>query len=105
MSNSVFKQVIQSDVFVVSIPQKRIESIINRVDTAIEKRRFKKARQIIAPFILNEGALVAEKPVALSADQIVEKYRSQGRKVVIEQLVAAGSTRPSAYYRVKKAGL
>jgi hypothetical protein len=102
MRTTTFKQVINDETFSVTIPMNRVETIINRVDRLIEKKKFAKALETIAPFI---GA--AAQPIAKpnSIEAIIEEFRSQGRYVVMDKLIATGMAKASAYYRARKAGL
>lgn len=106
MITTTFKQVIDGEAYSITIPMNRVETIISRVDRFIERKKFSKALETIQPFI---GAAVVEAPVKKTKsspiNDIIEEYRSHGRYVVMDKLVATGMSKSSAYYRARKAGL
>lgn len=106
MRTTTFNQVIDGETYNITIPMHRVETIINRVDRLIEKKKFEKAHEAIKPFIGAAPVAVAAKPTKSNpiAD-IIEEFRNQGRYVVMDKLMATGMTKTSAYYRARKAGL
>lgn len=104
MTTTTFKQIVGKETLTITVPVTRVERILGRVDDLIEAGKIKRAKNILAPFVVATPSKTKQQS-NLSADEIVEKYRARGRSEVVKQLVAAGATRPSAYYRVKKAGL
>ena len=106
MTTTTFKQVINGEAYSITIPMQRVEAIINRVDRFIERKKFSKALETIQPFI---GAATVEAPVkkikSNPINDIIEEFRSQGRYVVMDKLMATGMAKASAYYRARKAGL
>ena len=102
MTTTTFKQDIDGTKCDVTIPVSRVTTIIDRVDRLIDKKKFDKALDVLQPFI---GAqVVITKKTDTFAD-IIEQYRDTGRYAVMTRLIAAGMSKASAYYRVRKAGL
>jgi hypothetical protein len=101
---TTFKQVINSETYSVTIPMNRVETIINRVDRLIEKKKFAKALETITPFI-GAAAVTQQACKPNSIEAIIEEFRDQGRYVVMDKLIATGMAKSSAYYRARKAGL
>ncbi len=106
MRTTTFNQVIDGEAYNITVPMHRVETILNRVDKLIDKKKFDNALEVIKPFI--GATVVAETPKAVKTDPIstiIEEYRSQGRYVVMDKLMANGMAKASAYYRARKAGL
>lgn len=104
MRTTTFKQVIGNEAYSITIPMNRVETIINRVDRLIEKNKLAKALDVIKPFI--GAAETAPKQIKSNPiNDIIEEFRSQGRYVVMDKLMATGMSKTSAYYRARKAGL
>ncbi len=106
MRTTTFNQVIDGETYNITIPMHRVETIINRVDRLIEKKKFEKAHEVIEPFIGAAPVAVAAKPVKTNpVEAIIEEFRGMGRYVVMDKLMATGMAKASAYYRARKAGL
>lgn len=104
MRTTTFNQIIDGETFCITVPANRVETILNRVDRLIEKKKFDDAIEVVKPFV---GATekTEKTKAATGVDAIIESARAQGRYAVIEQLVASGMSKASAYYRARKAGL
>lgn len=107
MQVTTFNQIIDGETYTITVPQNRVEAIINRVDRFINKNKFEQALGVIQPFI---GAVVAVNLVKQTKtnriDEIIENNRDLGRYTIINKLVQeAGISKASAYYRVSKAGI
>jgi len=102
MTTTTFKQDIDGTKYDVTIPMSRVTTIIDRVDRLIDKKKFDKALDVLQPFI---GAQVKLIKKTDTFTDIVEQYRDTGRYAVMTRLIAAGMSKASAYYRVRKAGL
>lgn len=102
MTTTTFKQDIDGTKYDVTIPMSRVTTIIDRVDRLIDKKKFDKALDVLQPFI---GAQVKLTKKTDTFADIVEQYRDTGRYAVMTRLIAAGMSKASAYYRVRKAGL
>lgn len=102
MTTTTFKQDIDGTKYDVTIPMSRVTTIIDRVDRLIDKKKFDKALDVLQPFI---GTQVKFTKKADTFTDIVEQYRDTGRYAVMTRLIAAGMSKASAYYRVRKAGL
>ena len=103
MRTTTFNQVINGETFNITVPMHRVETVINRVDRLINKKKFAAAVEALQPFV---GAAPVAQTVKLdNVSQIIEEYRNLGRYVVITQLVQSGMSKASAYYRTRKAGL
>lgn len=106
MRTTSFNQVIDGETYNITVPMNRVETILNRVDRFIDKKKFDKAVEAIQEFI---GAVTVvqvapiKKQNAVAA--IIEEFGSQGRFVVMDKLVANGMSKATAYYHARKAGL
>jgi len=106
MRTTTFNQVINGETFNITVPMHRVETILNRVDRLIQKKKFAAALDVINPFV--GAAAVSALTKAAKTDpvsMIIEENRNLGRYVVMEKLIANGMSKASAYYRARKAGL
>lgn len=106
MRTTTFNQVINGETFNITVPMHRVETICNRVDRLVQKKKFAAALEVINPFV---GATAVSAPTKAvktdSVSMIIEENRNLGRYVVMEKLIANGMSKTSAYYRARKAGL
>lgn len=105
MTTTTFNQAINGTSYTITVPVKRVEKLLDRVDAYNDASAFKKAFKLIAPFI---GAAAVEEaaPKATKTDRfgaIIEQYRNDGRRIVMRQLMEAGLSRAAAYNRARKA--
>lgn len=106
MRTTTFNQQIDGETYNITVPMNRVETILNRVDRLIEKKKFDNALEVIKPFIGAAAVEAAQKPVKSNPiEAIIEEYRDHGRYAVMDKLMATGMAKASAYYRVRKAGL
>jgi len=106
MRTTTFNQVIDGETYNITVPMNRVETILNRVDRFIDRKKFDKAVEAIQEFIGAE-AVVQVAPVkkqnAVAA--IIEEFSSKGRFFVMDKLIESGLSKTSAYYQARKAGL
>lgn len=105
MKTTTFNQIINGKTFSVTIPQNRVDTIINRVDRLIEKNKFDQAIECIQPFIGAKVVKTTKAPKIDSISTLIEENRASGRYAVMDKLMATGMSKQSAYYRARKAGL
>lgn len=110
MKTSTFTQVVGSESLIVTIPENRVSTIIDRVDRYIEKGKIEAAKEVLLPFV---GATPAElkktQPVSKRSSKneqveaIIEEYRERGRYSVIQALTEKlGLPKGNAYYLTRK---
>ena len=106
MRTTTFNQVIDGETYNITVPMHRVETILNRVDKLIDKKKFDNAVEVIKPFIGAAAVAVESKPGKTDPiSAIIEEFRGMGRYVVMDKLMATGMAKASAYYRARKAGL
>jgi hypothetical protein len=54
MRSTTFNQVIGSKTFTIAVPVTRVDKLIARVDNLIDLGKLDKAKEVLAPFILNK---------------------------------------------------
>lgn len=109
--NTTFTQMINAAPFVITVPQNKVERLLDKVDALVERGNLVKAMELIAPYL--GGAAVVPAPPKVptgnkgaAAAKIIEDNRSQGRAAVIKILCETlNITYANAHYYVRKAGL
>ena len=106
-ATTTFFQEIDGERYNITLPQRRVDRVIGRVDTLIDQRKFDKAVEVIRPFITKIGQVVKPvAPVIGTVDETIARYRDEGRAVVMEKLMAHHNlSKPGAYYHVRKQGI
>lgn len=74
-SITTFNQVIGSKTFTIAVPVTRVCRLIDRVDNLIESGKLDKAKEIIAPFVLNKRQ---QKKLAANDEPVVQKPLAKG---------------------------
>ena len=104
MKTTTFNQYIGDSVYPLTIPQNRVEAIINRMERFLVKNDLKAAYSVIEQFIGANPSRTT--PVKTSPEEFIQQNIRFGRYALIDMLCKQFNfTKAQAYYRVRKAGV
>lgn len=99
--NTTFTQVIGDRKFVLTVPMSRVEKLVDKVDFLIESGFNDKAVRLVSAYAVNRQADNTP-PKVDNVGAIIQKMKGSTKSEVVRALVAAGITKPAAYYHVRK---
>lgn len=105
---TTFVQEISGTRFKITVPMKRVDRIIDRVDAYIDAGKPDRAFTVIQPFLDNKDAVASTAPTQKKVSnldivlQVIGQYgRKEGSKVL---RAAYGMTSAQVYYYLRKIG-
>lgn len=107
---ATFTQIIGETTYIITVPNNRVETVVDKIDFYVEKGKLDKAIAIAEQFVGKPEEVRAKRePVENRGERaaaIIDANKDKGRSVVIKLMMEAlNITYANAFYYAKKAGV